>query len=365
MPTTQTSISKPLSAPNFQITPRLLALNADIVRLPLIRRDQLRPRHPNIGERSFYQLLHNLISNGFAYCPKAQNKHRRSVAGSLPAAITPTILGVRLHRAFFSDPVPDPTHDDATDPRTWNYMRHEANTSTASLDYQASAATVPHLQFFDQPQMWGLFAPNTRLNTPVFDMENCARYMAHDFIADHQSFNLKQGKYKPLRLSSKLDWPMINPSDDELRTEEHTFSTHPDGYFGQAYKTQQNFFFESDEGSETIVPGHDKRHSAAFFNGTSLLHKCLAYTAAYQNFHHTRRFGITSFKVIFETTTSQRARSMQEHLASILLKLPEPIHDNFILITDRVALAACDNNRYHPRHYYKNLRGKDVHLLDF
>ncbi len=370
MPTTQRPTTKPTTGPNFQITSRLLAVNADIVRMPLIRRDQLRARHPHIPDRSFHQLVYNLTANQFARCPKAQNQYRRTVSGSLPTYLTPTKLGCQLHRAFFADPVPDQKHDEATDPRTWEYMCHEANTSNALLQYENSAVTIHNLTFYAQPDLWTKFAPAKRLHHPVFDLDllddpnEPLRVMAHDFIADCPFYNLRPTRHKPLRLSAQLEWPMRLPGQPELQSVPLTLITHPDGYFGHDYTTEQRFFFESDEDSETILPNCQNRHSAKLLEDTSLLQKSLAYTAAYRKFFHVRYFGISSFKVIFETTTPLRAYWIRRKLAPILLKPPLSIHPTFILTDDRQTLAANGNDRYHPDHFYKDLKGRDVHLLD-
>ena len=136
-------------------------------------------------------------------------------------------------------------------------------------------------------------------------------------------------------------------------------------HFGHQLHRPSAFFRESDEGTETILPSLDIQHSMRFFHEvTSLFEKYVIYIAAFRSRAHQNQFGLQSFKLLTDTTTPARVDQIIQRLGARLMAPPLSIHSDFILHTDRQTLARFDNNPYHPDHYFKNLKGQPVHLLE-
>lgn len=255
-----------------------------------------------------------------------------------------------------------PKYTQDNDHMTWGYMRHQHTTTSTLINYQANTLIEPHVSFLPEPELWARFAPNAKLNQPVFDIDAFATLMAHDFIANPPEQSVSQKSKTPLQISSRLDWAVHIPGDKDLKTLTLSVSTQPDGYFALETNKPNFFFFESDEGTETILPGKDIRQSMQLFTDTSLFAKYLTYIAAFRKRAHEKQFGITSFKVVTVTTTPRRVDEIIKKLAPLLMAQPLNIHSDFLLFTDRETLATYDNNPDHPDHHHKNLDGDRVKL---
>ncbi|HUS96409.1 MAG TPA: hypothetical protein VMX97_06705, partial [Hyphomicrobiaceae bacterium] len=166
-----------------------------------------------------------------------------------------------------------------------------------------------------------------------------------------------------LRLATKIDWDVLIPGSANLQSLTIPVATEPDGYFA-THTAQDDFFFvESDEGTETILPGKHIQQSLQLFSATSLYAKYLVYSAAFRKRAHFKQFGIPSFRVITITSTPRRVEQIIERLGDLLTGEPLHIHPGFFLFTDRQTLASFDNNPFHPEHRHKTLAGDDVTLL--
>ncbi|KUO56860.1 MAG: hypothetical protein APF80_13410 [Alphaproteobacteria bacterium BRH_c36] len=347
--------------PNFELTERAIRINTEVCRRPLIRKDQLRNLFPEISDRPFDQIISNLFHNGFIARPRQQQELHNQVNGSLPTYLTPDRRGVHLHSAFFTDPVATPKYSQDNNRMTWGYMRHQHTTTTTLINYQTGAQTVPNFSFLSEPDLWNRYAPNNVINQPTLRLEDTRKLMAHDFIANPPEVRGRSAKI-PLQLSAHLEWPVHIPGQAGLSTTPIYARTQPDGYFAQHHARTDFFFLESDEGTETILPGKSTRHSMQLFYDTSLFAKYLVYIAAFRKRAHVKQFGIPSFQVITVTTTPRRVSQIIDKLHAILTRDPLHIHPNFFLFTDRNTLTQYDNNPYHPDHHHKNLAGDDVQL---
>ncbi len=158
---------RPDNPPNFELTPRAIKINAEICRRRGIRSDQLNDIFPDIPTVPLGRIVRNLVTNGFAARPKQQQELHNKVPGSLPSYITPERLGVRLHNAFFPDPVATPKYTQDNDQMTWGYIRHQFNTASTLINYQTGAQTIHNLSFFAEPDLWTCFAPRELLNQPI------------------------------------------------------------------------------------------------------------------------------------------------------------------------------------------------------
>ncbi len=350
------------TAPNFALTERVLRINAEICRHGLIRQDLLRDRF--FADQSPQQIdrtIKNLFHNGFIARPRQQQELHRAVPGSQPTYLAPDRLGVLLHRAFFRDPVASPKYTQDNDRMTWGYMRHQHTTSSTMINYRFGANTIDGAGHSAEHELWLRHAPNDHLNQPLFSVSKTGAMMAHDFIA--QAPKLPSKPKIPLRLATKIDWGVLIPGSNSEQTLTISVATEPDGYFA-THKQQDDFFFvESDEGTETILPGGHLRQSLQLFTTTSLYAKYLIYAAAFRKRTHVKQFGIPSFRVITVTSTPKRVDQIIERLGDRLTGDPLRIHPGFFLFTDRQTLATFDNNPYHPEHRHKNLAGDDVALL--
>jgi hypothetical protein len=243
-------------------------------------------------------------------------------------------------------------------------MRHQHTTTSTLISYQSSALTDPDVSFCAEPELWARYAPDAKLNKPAFDIDEFPTLMARDFIANPPDQSSSQAAKTPLQISSRLDWSVHIPGNSNLNSLTLPVSTQPDGYFALHTTKPSVYFFESDEGTETILPGKDIRQSMQLFIDTSLLAKYLVYSAAFRKRSHQKQFGISSFKVITVTTTPRRVDEIIKKVAPFLMAQPLNIHSDFLLFTDRETLERCDNNPYHPDHIHKNLHGDDVRILE-
>lgn len=99
----------------------------------------------------------------------------------------------------------------------------------------------------------------------------------------------------------------------------------PDAIFGlrlhksDGTSARSFYFVEIDRGSMTIAPSEDVRRSQAFLYRSSVLRKFLAYAISHQNHVHKQHLGIPSARMLFVTTTPERAMAMQEVAAALVL----------------------------------------------
>ena len=232
------------------------------------------------------------------------------------------------------------------------------------LNYQAGAHTVPGLTYFTQADMWLKFAPADRLNVPAYNLEDYPKLMAHDFIADPPVTFTRRHKKNPLRLSTRLEWPIILPGTTEPTTVSIPVTTHPDEYYGHQLHRPSAFFHESDEGTETILPNLQIQHSLRFFQDvTSLFEKCVIYIAAFRSRAHQKQFGLQSFKVTMETTTPARVDHIIQRLGALLLAPPFRIHSDFIIYTDRPNTLAVQQQSVSPGSLLQELERRTSSLI--
>lgn len=376
---------------NFLMTRRRLLLNAEICRAGAIRLDHLAQLHPDFPLHALYPTTQLFFDNGFANKPGAQEELHRLVPGRLPTYFTPDRWGVRLHRAFFPDPVPYPKYTYQNNPTTrasltrqleqgdlsreayiqqlrklqasTGHLIHEVNKTKSLLDYRLGARSLSNLTFFTEADLSMKYAPNQHLTKPLYDIDNLSTLKAHDFKRINLDNLPAPSTTTPLKLKTTIDWAVKLPGNSNLTSMTIPVTTHPDGYFAHSRAGSITpFFFEHDEGTETILPGRHLRQSLHLFRETSLYQKLLIYLAAFRRRVHVKQFGITSFSVIIVTTTPGRVDKIIEALAPLLFELK--IHPNFVLLTDQETLSNHDNNPYRSDYVHLNLAGDFVHLLD-
>lgn len=358
MPTTYAKRLKRLdNPPDFLLTPQILNINAEICRHQLIRKDRLHALFPHLSQRQFDRVIYKLFHNGFIAQPDQQRYLRDGQGGSSKTFVSSERRGVQLHTAFFCDPVPPAKYTQDNTSMSWNYMKHQPNTASALVDFRTLAADVPNLTFQTEADVWSNHAPQKHLTTPVFDHHRPPHLMAHAFLADPPSVSTAHSRV-PLSFSAPLDHTIYLPGYDDPFPVTINVTVEPDGLFGLSYDTSRYFPFESDEGTETILPEKDFRHSMKLFEYTSLYLKYLSYIAVFRKYAHVKKLGITSFSVITLTTTPTRVASIIRDLKPHL-----DIHDDFLLFTDRKTLAKFDGNPYHPDHHFLNLKGEPVRLV--
>jgi hypothetical protein len=116
------------------------------------------------------------------------------------------------------------------------------------------------------------------------------------------------------RLPAPGKWPVpmsLNSVSDQVHLA-------PDAIFGLRRRnpdgeTRRAFFFlEIDRGTMTIAPAKAVRDSDAFLFRATILRKLLAYAESAQRGAHQRHLGIPAARVLFLTTSAQRAAGMQE-----------------------------------------------------
>ena len=253
-----------------------------------------------------------------------------------------------------------PKYSQDNDQMTWGYMRHQSTTTETLINYQAPVQALSGLTFYSEPDLWRRFAPTKSLNRTAFDIDNYPRLMAHDFLNPPRGSG--HAAKTPMQLAAQLEWPVHVPGQAGLTTLPLQVKTQPDGYFALEAKRIEFYFLESDEGTETILPGKSARQSMQLFHETSLFAKYLVYIAAFRKRAHVKQFGITSFQVITVTTTPRRVQQIIDKLHLHLTSEPLNIHPNFFLFTDRETLQRYDNDPYHPDHRHKNLDGDPVKL---
>ncbi len=366
--------------PNFVITPSVLDVNAEICRRPLIRINQLFELLPNITQRTIYQIVYFLFHNGFIARP-GQQKQLHPSSGSEQTYLCAEQLGIQLHYAFFADPVEVTRFTQDCSYRSWSYMSHKHNETTALINYEQNAQSLGDVTYRNAAELWTTYAPNERLNQPAYDIDDCGRITAHDFIDSPPEIVGKPQPKTPLEFKARFDWGIHLPklvddaaADDhennpdnfyerELTTVTLPLSVQSDGYFSHACTTEDFFFHETDEDSETILPGEAIRRSTQVFKNNSLFTKFAAYIAAYRKRVHVSTFGITSFEVITQTVKPGHVQSTIQKLAPIFLRKPFNIHPDFLLFYDREMLSDCKNNPYHPDFRYRNLANQEVQRL--
>ena len=240
---------------------------------------------------------------------------------------------------------------------SWNYMKHQPNTASALIDFRTFAAEVPNLTFQTEADVWAQHAPQKQLTKPVYDHQQPPHLMAQAFLNDLPNVSPAHSKI-PLSLSASFHHTIYLPGYEDPFQVPIKDTVEPDGLFGLSLEKNRHFFFESDEGPETILPTKEFRHAMKLFEYTSIYLKGLTYIAAFRKYAHVKKFGITSFSVIILTTTPVRVGNMIRDLKPHL-----HIHDDFFLFTDRKTLAKYGGNPYHPDHHFLNLKGEPVRLV--
>ncbi|MCH9808459.1 MAG: hypothetical protein K0U74_12060 [Alphaproteobacteria bacterium] len=384
--------------PNIQLTKRFIEVNASICRHGMVTFEQLRALHPDIPCAALYPITRLSFHNGFSNRPYQQEAAHKRVPGRLSTFITPDRKGVQLHSAFFADPVPIPKYTYQPPPQswlahqhlhsepdqpinweawlneqdrhqmTWGYMRHQHTTTSTLLHYRCGATGHPDITFFTEADLWNRYAPDAKLNKPIFDINDFPTLMARDFVTNPPEGIAAPAAKTPLQLKTRIDWLVKLPGNSGLTEHTIPISTQPDGYFAHQLATNKLsfFFLESDEGTETILPGADLRRSLQLFSQTSLLQKYLTYIAAFRSRAHQKQFGIPAFKVITVTSTPKRVDDIIDKMGDqhAQLKRLFNIHSNFLLFTDHETLARYNNNPYHPDYIHLNLDGEYVHLTE-
>lgn len=358
MPTTYAKRLKRLdNPPDFLLTPQILDINAEICRHQLIRKDHLHALFPYLSQRQFDRAIFKLFHNGFIAEPEQQRYLRASRGGSCQTFVSSDKRGVQLHTAFFCDPVPPAKYSQDNTSMSWNYMKHQPNTASALIDFRTFATDVPDLTFYTEADVWRRSAPQTQLTKPVYDHQNPPYLMAQAFLADPPTVSTPHSRV-PLSLSAPLDHTVYLPGHREPFPVTTKLTVEPDGLFGLSVDASRHFFLESDEGTETILPKKDFRHSMKLFEYTTLYLKYLSYIAVFRKYAHVKKLGITSFRVITLTTTPARVANIIRDLKPHL-----DIHDDFFLFTDRKTLSKFNGNPYHPDHHFLNLKGEPVRLV--
>ena len=363
--------------PDFQITPLVLLINAEICRRPLIRLDQLFDLFPEISRRTVYDIIFLLFHNGFIARPTDKYGNPLPTIMTKSTYLNAEWLGISLHYAFFADPVPAPKYTQESK-YDWDYMKHKHNETTSLLKFQEGARLRGGVSFANEAELWTRYAPSEHLNHPAYDINNFNKLTAHEFIANPPEPTSKMPKVS-LKLSARFDWgvylPMLedDAGDDqskqfmekELTTVTLPLSVETDGYYSDRIDGEPESFHyhEEDEGTETILPSEAIRHSVEAFKGNSLFAKYAAYIATYRKRVHQKKFGIMRFDVTTHTTTPERVDLIIKKLAPIFLRQPFNIHPDFLKFTDRQTLANHFYNPYHPKLRYKNLAGEEVQLI--
>lgn len=116
-----------------------------------------------------------------------------------------------------------------------------------------------------------------------------------------------QGAPFPGRWAVPVSWSMA-------RTEVQVM---PDAIFGlrvcrpDGAAVQSFIFLELDRGSMTIVPTSRARESEGFLYRATILRKLLAYAESWRRNLHWERFAIPNARILFLTTTPERAEAMR------------------------------------------------------
>ncbi len=351
------------TAPNFLITSRLLYILRDICRHPLIRKDQLASRHPELSRDALRQIIYNLFHGRLIAEPVQQAEVHKRVPGSLPTYLSPDRLGVQLYSAFFADPLPTPRYTQDNTRGKWDYIKHQATTTTTLLQFEDGAKEIDGLEHYTEADLWLKFAPERQLNQPIYDPKNPPKIMSHDVLAAPSDYSTIRTEPEPSKIKSRLDWEIKLPGHRNLFPVNTAVAAIPDGRIGRRYNGKNHFSkFESDEGTETILPGRNIRQSMQVFLDTSLYQKMLAYIPYFRHRGHVTDLGIPAFDVTIITSTPRRAENIVSTLGPVLMTLFN-IHPNFTKVSDRQSIAKYENNPYHPTLRYLNLKGEDVSYL--
>ncbi len=364
--------------PNFKLIPLRLQVNAEICRRPLLRMDQLFELFPHVPQRTIYQIVYLLFHNGFIARPD-QQKDLHPLKGSEKMYLSAEALGIDLHHAFFADPVPVSRFIQDSTYTSFKRMEHKHNETKALLNYERNARALGDFTFRNGAQIWTEVVPKKNRNQPAYDIKTDTNIMAHSFIANPPETIGKPQPKVPLALKSRFDWGIHLPTliedtgddmseptryyDNDLTTVTLPTLVEPDGLFSHAKTVEDFFFHESNEESETILPGEFIRCSPKAFNNNSLFAKYVGYIAYFRKWLHLKQLGITSFSVITETKTPGHLASIIDKLAPIFLEKPFNIHPEFLKFYDREMFARCDNNPYHPNFRCTTLAGQEVPVL--
>lgn len=118
--------------------------------------------------------------------------------------------------------------------------------------------------------------------------------------------------------------------------------TRPDRIFGIEYtqlpagKNRSFFYFENDEGTETIEPTLDPRSLVAFFRKSSILRKQVIYSFSHITRAHERHLGFpVAPRVLTLTTSPKRTAAMQESFKRHFRQQPLIIQPGLFLHMDR------------------------------
>lgn len=321
---------------DLKLTRTDIALLFDICFFKTIDTRQLAQRHPHRSKRYILERVRLLSEHKYIGRPWSQETIFEGRSGSNPLIVGPLPRGARLYNKYGGNlktekssghRIPIPKADAYLDRHNWNRVFRESYTTTAT-ELMLEVAAVDHgIPFSQANHLLAKYAPNDVLE-----------------------------KTNPLKLSVNVPHDRIYYDNRQkiTRTTTTPTSTTPDGYMllGSAFT-----FHESDEGTETIVPGPKLRNSYAYFHTRSLLLKSQTYAAYFRLKKHRAQFGIKAFRLLFTTTNVDRALLIANQLHPYMCLNGPRVHPGFILVTDRERLSAADNPYDVPAF---NLKGREV-----
>ena len=125
--------------------------------------------------------------------------------------------------------------------------------------------------------------------------------------------------------------------------------TRPDRIFAIEYanlptgKNRSFFYFENDEGTESIEPTIDNRQVAAFFRKSSILRKFVVYSFSHLTRAHETHFGWpVAARILMLTTSSKRVEAMQASFRAHFSQRPLLLPSGLFLFADKETFAAHD-----------------------
>ncbi len=125
--------------------------------------------------------------------------------------------------------------------------------------------------------------------------------------------------------------------------------TRPDRIFALEYfnlpkgKNLSFFYFENDEGTETIEPTVDQRQLTAFFRKSSILRKFVIYSYSHLSRAHEDHFGFpVAPRILTLTTSPARVVAMQDAFARHFREQPLNVQPGLFLFLDRSTLEKSE-----------------------
>jgi len=153
-----------------------------------------------------------------------------------------------------------------------------------------------------------------------------ARYLSTDFILEKGGSQTGRGSH-PLSMKTTIDW------DSQI----YALSVIPDGLFGVYFEDAsdrdrvQFFMLELDEGTMPVVSRN--------YRASSILKKMKAYASVIRNRTHKKRFSIEAFRVLWVTTSNERATNMQTAYETYIKRLIQP---GFFIFATKAQLAGTN-----------------------